>query len=150
GVLTLGDSATGTGTISIDSTSRIQAGNSYGYGIVPYDASQLVTVNNAGVIELTNDTPGAGTSLHDTFSIKGNYVGQSGQLWLHTYLDTDNSPSDKLIIDTGQASGSTSILVTNVDGQGALTSGNGILVVDAINGGTTTTSAFSLGGIVAA
>ncbi|MEK1889813.1 MAG: hypothetical protein AAAB35_20070, partial [Phyllobacterium sp.] len=150
GVLTLGDSATGTGTLSIDSTSSIGAGNSYGYGIVPYNASQLVTVNNAGAIDMTNDIPGSGTSLHDTFTIHGNYIGQGGQLLLHTYLDTDGSPSDRLIIESGQGSGATNILITNVDGPGALTAGNGILVVDATSGATTTTDAFALGGIVAA
>ncbi|MCS3738598.1 MULTISPECIES: hypothetical protein [unclassified Rhizobium] len=67
-VLTLGDSTTGTGTISIDATSKIEAGNSFGYAIVPANNSQLVTVNNAGIIDLTNDAPGAGTSLHDTLT----------------------------------------------------------------------------------
>ncbi|MQY45019.1 hypothetical protein GAO09_02885 [Rhizobiales bacterium RZME27] len=150
GVLTLGDAATGTGTISIDSTSRINAGNSYGFGIVPFDTVQSVTLQNAGIIDLTNDIPGDGSTLHDTFRVKGNYVGQGGSLWLHTYLGTDNSPSDQLIIDSGQASGSTGISITNVDGQGALTSGDGIRVIDAINAATTTASAFSLNGPVAA
>ncbi|RWC68301.1 MAG: hypothetical protein EOS30_25805, partial [Mesorhizobium sp.] len=152
GVLTLGDTQTGTGTLSIDSTSSVLAGNSFGYGVVPFDSSQLVTVNNAGAIDLTNDSPapGTGTSLHDTFTIHGNYVGQDGRLLLNTFLGTDNSPSDRLVIENGAGSGSTSILVTNVDGPGALTTGNGIQVVDATNGATTTAGAFALGGPVAA
>ncbi|TGV67323.1 autotransporter outer membrane beta-barrel domain-containing protein, partial [Mesorhizobium sp. M00.F.Ca.ET.158.01.1.1] len=109
----------------IDSTSSVLAGNSFGYGVVPFDSSQLVTVNNAGAIDLTNDSPapGTGTSLHDTFTIHGNYVGQDGRLLLNTFLGTDNSPSDRLVIENGAASASTSILVTNVDGPGALTTG---------------------------
>ena len=47
-------------------------------------------------------------------------------------------------------SGNTSIGITNVGGQGALTLGNGILVVQAVNGATTTGNAFSLSGRVAA
>ncbi len=103
GNLTLGDAETGTGTISLDVSSMINAGESYGYGILPHDRSQLVTVNNAGVINLTNDQPSSGNSLHDTFTIRGNYMGQNGKLWLHSYLGGDDSPSDKLIIDGGGA-----------------------------------------------
>ena len=62
----------------------------------------------------------------------------------------DGSPSDQLVINSGRGSGSTSILVTNVGGPGALTIANGILVVDAANGATTDAGAFTLGGIVAA
>ncbi|MFD1793893.1 autotransporter outer membrane beta-barrel domain-containing protein [Ochrobactrum teleogrylli] len=51
-------------------------------------------------------------------------------------LDTDGSPSDRLIINGGVASGSTRLEVTNAGGQGAITTGSGILVVDTANDGT--------------
>ncbi|MEC5400041.1 autotransporter outer membrane beta-barrel domain-containing protein [Uliginosibacterium sp. H1] len=73
-----------------------------------------------------------------------NYEGDNGTVALNTYLYTDNSPSDQVVIDGGKASGSTNLLVRNAAGPGALTTGNGIKVVDAVNGGTTETEAFRL------
>ncbi|RVJ07278.1 autotransporter outer membrane beta-barrel domain-containing protein, partial [Sinorhizobium medicae] len=152
GNLTLGDSASGTGTLSIDETSAVRAGNSFGYGVRAFDPSQLVTVYNAGIIDMTNDTVNVGDLLHDTFTVYGNYVGQQGGLQLHTVLESDDAPSDKLVISgTGaSASGGTSILITNVGGQGALTLADGIRVVDATAGATTEGTAFTLGAPVAA
>ena len=143
--LTLGDSGTGTGTLTIDPTSAVFAGDG-AHAIVPFTDGQLAQVNNAGAIDLTSG-PVATT---DSLTITGNYVGESGQLLLHTFLGTDDSPSDELVISSGTGSGTTSILVTNVDGPGALTLANGIRVVDAINGATTTGDAFTLGGPAAA
>lgn len=73
-----------------------------------------------------------------------NYHGDNATIALNTYLDTDNSPTDQLIIDGGHADGSTSLKITNTGGMGALTQGNGIKVVDAISGATTQTDAFNL------
>jgi len=47
-------------------------------------------------------------------------------------LEDDNSPSDRIIIDGGNASGNTFLQINNTDGLGALTTGNGILVVGTI------------------
>ncbi|MVT71222.1 autotransporter outer membrane beta-barrel domain-containing protein, partial [Bradyrhizobium pachyrhizi] len=63
-----------------------------------------------------------------------NYVGHSSTIGLNTYLGTDGSPSDRLVINGGTASGNTFLKISNTTGAGALTTGNGILVVDAING----------------
>ncbi len=65
-------------------------------------------------------------------------------------LGADASPSGKLVIDTGNASGSTGIVVNNVGGAGASTVSDGIMVVQALNGATTTNGAFALNGRVAA
>ncbi len=80
----------------------------------------------------------------------GNYIGTGGTLGLNTFLGTDGSPSDRLIINGGTATGNSQIRVTNAGGPGALTTGNGILVVDTINGGTTTPRMFTLAGPVVA
>ena len=61
------------------------------------------SVVNAGIIDLTNGTSGA----TDTLTIRGNYVGQNGTLKLQTVLATDGAPSDRLIIDGGAVSGTT-------------------------------------------
>ncbi|MNZ70781.1 Antigen 43 precursor [compost metagenome] len=74
----------------------------------------------------------------------GNYHGDNGTVALNTYLHTDDSPSDQMVIDGGKASGNTNLQIRNAGGPGALTSGNGIKVVDAVNGGTTESEAFRL------
>ena len=51
--LTLGDAGTGTGTLSIHSSSTVFAANGP-HAIEPFDLSRLVTVTNAGTIDLTN------------------------------------------------------------------------------------------------
>jgi outer membrane autotransporter protein len=79
-----------------------------------------------------------------------NYVGAGGTLGLNTFLGTDGSPSDKLVINGGSAIGNSLLRIANTTGAGALTTGNGILVVDTINGGTTIPAAFALSHMVAA
>jgi outer membrane autotransporter protein len=73
-----------------------------------------------------------------------NYAGTGGEINLNTYLGTDGSPSDRLIINGGTAMGATSLMIHNTIGPGAETAGNGILVVNAINSGTTAAGAFTL------
>ena len=75
-----------------------------------------------------------------------NYIGQGGTLGLNTLLGADGSPSDRLVISGGTATGNSLMKITNTTGAGALTTGNGILVVDTINGGTTAPAAFGLAG----
>lgn len=79
-----------------------------------------------------------------TLTIAGGYVGEGGALAIETLLGNDNSPSDRLVIAGGAASGTTSMRVINLGGAGALTTGDGILVVDADVGGTTAANAFAL------
>lgn len=147
--LTMGDSGTGTGTLSIDSTSTVSAGNGT-HTVAPFDASQLVRVDNAGLIDLTN----SGQSTSDRFVVRGDYLGQSGSLDLQTFLGSDNSPSDQLVIqgNGARAAGDTLINITNVNGPGAPTTGNGIKVVDAdlAGGAATDDGSFTLGGRAAA
>lgn len=110
------------------------------------DSNVTTLVNNASTIDFT---PTAG-GVFKNLTVDGTYTGTAGTLVLNTHLGTDGSPSDKLVINGGTATGSTSLVIRNAAGAGALTTGDGILVVDAINGGTTATGAFALGGRVAA
>ncbi|SFU07548.1 outer membrane autotransporter barrel domain-containing protein [Mesorhizobium sp. YR577] len=145
GQLKLGDSGTGTGTLSVDATSTLYGGG-FDSGVSAFTAGQLASVVNAGRIDLTNN--GGGTS--DTFTVGGNYVGNGGLLLLDTVLDDDSSASDKLVISGGTASGTTSISIINAGGAGAATTQDGIQVVEAVNGATTAGGSFSLNGPVAA
>ena len=99
-------------------------------------------VTNAGLVNMGTGTA-PGTLLTTT-----NYVGASGTIALNTFLGADGSPSDKLVINGGSATGSSFLRITNAGGPGAETVANGITVVQAISGGTTTPTAFTLAGEV--
>lgn len=99
-------------------------------------------VFNAGTI-----APGAGVAgdtQYGKLTITGNYVGQGGKLFVNSDLSGDGAPSDQLVIDGGSASGSTNVVVHNTAATPGGTTGNGILVVSALNGGKTTSDAFTL------
>lgn len=97
-------------------------------------------LSNAGEIR-----PGPNDGVNfGALTVRGNYVGAGGSLTLNTQLGTDNSPTDKLVIDGGHATGATPISVINRGGTGGLTTANGIQLVQASNGATTTAGAFSL------
>jgi len=107
---------------------------------------------NSNVTNLTNDpslidfSPPVGEptllSSYKTLTVT-NYVGEGGGIALNTYLGTDGSPSDRLVIDGGTATGTTTVIARDTGGGGALTTGDGILVIDAANGGTTAPGAFT-------
>jgi outer membrane autotransporter protein len=143
--LVLGDSGSGTGSLSVDATSILYGGGVTA-GIAAFNAAQPVNVTNAGRIDLTNGGGAAG----DRFTINGNYTGNGGALYLNTVLGDDASASDRLVISNGVASGSTGIGIVNAGGAGAATTADGIMVVQAINGASTATNAFALYNPVAA
>lgn len=103
----------------------------------------VASLANSGTVSLAGAT--AGTTL----TVTGAYVGNNGVLRLGTVLN-GTGPSDRLVLDgaTASASGRTTVQIANLGGLGALTSGNGIEVVTASNGATTTAQttkdAFSL------
>lgn len=144
GTLTLQTSLTG--NVSIAAGTSLQAGNGANPSITPFPGGPPITVTNAGVINLTNGGAVAANSL----TIVGNYVGNGGGLYLHSVLGSDGSPSDRLVISGGNASGTTAMTVINAGGAGAQTTADGILVVQAINGGTTSAAAFGLSNAVVA
>ncbi|QGZ66859.1 autotransporter outer membrane beta-barrel domain-containing protein [Paraburkholderia acidisoli] len=84
-------------------------------------------------------------SSYKTITV-GRYASSGGTLEINTYLGTDGSPSDRLIINGGAASGTTFLVVHNTTGPGASTQGNGIEVEESINGGTTDAHSFQLAG----
>jgi outer membrane autotransporter protein len=138
--LTLGNSGTLTGTLTLDSTSTLFAGGLGDPAITPAVSGHLVTVNNAGTIDLTN----GGTSTTDALVVNGNYVGLNGRLLLQSVLNGDGSASDKLVIVQGTGSGKTTLGITNVGGIGAATVTDGIMVVQATDGATTAAGTFTL------
>ena len=100
-------------------------------------------LSNSGLVNLAGANPG------NRLTVTGNYQGQSGALSLNAYLGADASPSDKLVVDGGAATGATALRIINKAGPGVRTTGDGIQVVQAVNGGTTSSDAFTSAGVYA-
>jgi outer membrane autotransporter protein len=106
----------------------------------------LASLSNSGTVSLLGATPGT------TLTVNGPYLGNNALLRIGTALGDSSSASDRLILNgpAAAAGGNTRIQVTNLGGLGAQTTGNGIEVVTALNGATstaqTTKSAFALAG----
>ncbi|WP_192871638.1 beta strand repeat-containing protein, partial [Variovorax sp. JS1663] len=108
-------------------------------------SQSMASLNNSGTVSLV------GAAAGTTLTVTGPYVGNNGTLRLGTVLGT-SGPSDRLVLDgpTAIASGNTTVQITNLGGLGGQTAGNGIEVITALNGATTTAqttkNAFALGG----
>lgn len=139
----LGDSVSGTGTFVVDSSSVLDVSQG---SIRPYTAGQLATLSNAGIIDMATNSSVA----TDALTVEGNYIGSAGQLLLQTTLGDDRSASDRLVVSQGTISGNTQLGIRNLNGLGGLTQVNGIEVVQALNGATSTNDAFVLGNRVVA
>lgn len=135
--LTLGDSGTGTGTLSLDGSSLLTSSRGR---IVPSNTALNARLVNAGVIDLTTSGPSAAERL----TVNGDYQGDSGTLRLQSVLAGDGAESDRLVVNQGSIGGSTSLVIGNLGGAGALTELNGIQVVEAGQGAVSTNQAFSL------
>ncbi|WP_167467272.1 autotransporter-associated beta strand repeat-containing protein [Buttiauxella warmboldiae] len=70
--------------------------------------------------------------------------GQNGTVTLNTRLGDENSATDRIIVDGGSATGTTGLAIRNMGGGGARVNGDGILLVQALNNGTTDPGAFQL------
>jgi fibronectin-binding autotransporter adhesin len=105
----------------------------------------VASLSNSGTVSLAGAAPGT------TLTVNGPYSGNNGVLRLATVLNAAG-PSDRLVLDGAgaAASGRTTVQIVNLGGLGALTSGNGIEVISALNGATTTAQttkdAFALAG----
>lgn len=121
------------------------------------DVVSTGTIENAGTITFTaeqSDTTGTrlfAASSDSTFTPRTltttSLVGQGGTINMNINLANPDFPADMLVIDGGQATGKTWLNFTNAGdaGLGLATTGDGIKVVDAINGATTDAGAFALG-----
>jgi len=108
-------------------------------------SQSVASLANSGTVSLVGSTPGT------TLTVNGPYVGDNGVLKLGTVLN-GAGPSDRLVLNgaSAVASGTTRVQIVNLNGLGALTSGDGIEVISAQNGASTTAQtrkdAFSLAG----
>ncbi|MFV0626485.1 MAG: autotransporter outer membrane beta-barrel domain-containing protein [Alphaproteobacteria bacterium] len=84
------------------------------------------------------------STAYNTLTVK-NYVGTNSTVYMNTYLGGDSSPTDKIVIDGGSATGKTVLNITNRGGSGEKNV-DGIKVVDAQNGAIVANGSFSLYG----
>lgn len=143
--IVLGDAGTLQGAMTIDGSSRLLAGNGVNAVFRPFDPTGTASLSNAGAIDLTNGGSGAG----DIFTVRGQYAGTGGRVVLDTVLGSDGSASDRLILADAPATGTTGLEIRNFGGPGALTTADGILVVEE-QGGASAGTAFHLAEPVAA
>ncbi|KPM58114.1 autotransporter [Pseudomonas putida] len=141
--LTLGDlgadqprviPATGTGTLQIDASSSLISRQG---SIVSIQSDSKASVVNAGTIDLSS-----GSDAKGRLTILGDYTGNNGTLRLNSVLAGDGADSDRLVVSRGAISGSTKLSINNLNGAGAATAQNGIQVVEARDGATSTSKAF--------
>lgn len=133
------------GGLSADQTATLNINSATLQGlnrVIQSNGAFPALVNNAGIIDLAS--PNANNSL----TIRGDYVGLLGNLTLNSVLNGDASPADKLVIDGinggSSVTGNTFVTVHNLGGVGALTTANGILLIQAINNSTTDPNTFTL------
>jgi len=132
--LTLGDADSGGGTLAVDAKSSLTSRQGT---VAPFTAGQLASVRNAGTIDLSK-----GGDAQGRLTINGNYQGDNGLLRVNSVLAGDGAASDRLVVSQGVISGTTRLEVNNLGGAGAATEQNGIQVVEARDGATSTDTAF--------
>jgi hypothetical protein len=71
-------------------------------------------------------------------------VGSGANIILNTALGGSSSPTDRIVVNGGSATGQTVLTIRNAGGVGGLTTGAGIPIVITTNGGTTASDAFAL------
>ncbi|EMB8466171.1 AIDA repeat-containing protein [Enterobacter hormaechei] len=113
---------------------------------IPDNATVKSVLDDLSASGTINFTSVSGSFTPNTLTVK-NLIGHGGSINMSVRLDDPTFPTDMLIIDGGTATGKTWLNFTNVGnaGLGLATTGNGIKVVDAINGATTEAGAFALG-----
>ncbi|MEJ5027433.1 autotransporter outer membrane beta-barrel domain-containing protein [Brucella anthropi] len=134
GTLSINEASTYTGTTLINSGVLVTGGENILSESSDFTVAQRATlalgdfnqtissVSNAGTVDF-------GTEPGTVLNITGNYTGKGGLLSISTRLGADASSSDLLVV-TGDASGTGSLKVVNAGGPGALTTADGIKVIE--------------------
>ncbi|MCW3481946.1 autotransporter outer membrane beta-barrel domain-containing protein [Neisseriaceae bacterium JH1-16] len=95
---------------------------------------------NQGIVH-----PGTGNA-NGQLTVNGNYTGSNGILQAESVLGSDASPASRLVVSGGTIGGTTTIRLSNLAGAGGITTTDGIPLVQAVNGATSSAGAFTLAG----
>jgi Autochaperone Domain Type 1 len=130
-----------TGAIRTDaaSTSNVNLTNNTTWNLT---APSTVTNLNVTHSIIVFAPPGSGGGFK-TLTVN-NYAGNGANIAMNVALGGSGSAGDQIIINGGKATGSTLLTINNVGGLGGQTSGAGIPLVLAKNGGSVPSDAFSL------
>jgi outer membrane autotransporter protein len=125
---TNGESNFGAGADELVNTGTLVIGNQAGVSQSASFLSVDLMRNSGGIIDLSDETAGNGSTSFDTLTIAGDFEGVSGTLQLDAFLGGAGSQADTLVI-TGTASGTTGITIVNTNA-GTADAGANILLVD--------------------
>ncbi len=112
--------------------------------LINQPGGRIVGLRNASTIRLTREESFAGRFVD--LRIDGPYFGENGVLLMNTEIAGDDAPSDRLTVSGSTIGGFTTLRLSNIDGLGAPTRKNGILLVNAIEGATSRGGSFGLSG----
>jgi hypothetical protein len=149
-----------TGTPTLDSTGQYLPLDNPNNAMTPNGPLQgqllgVATFTNSGTIDLNSDpVPGdvlvitGGQQAGDTATATGTFESNGGTLILNTVLNEggDKTVSDTLVVDGTSVGpkGATKTEILNAGGDGALTEGDGILVVQVLDPARSAAGAFAL------
>ncbi len=134
-----GSSLTGAIVTDPTSTSNVNLANGSTWNMAASSNVSNLAVTRSTVVFAP---PSAGGGFK-TLTV-GNYVGSGATMVMNAALGGSNSAADQLVVNGGAATGSTLLAVKNIGGAGGQTSGSGIPLVVAKNGGTIAPDAFAL------
>jgi len=141
-VVTLNANASNlTGAIRTDSTStsNVNLTNGTTWTLTgPSTITNLAVTNSIVVFA----PPGSGGGFK-TLTVT-NYSGSGANITMNVALGGPTSSADQIIINGGRATGTTLLTIRNVGGLGGQTTGSGIPLVIATNGGSIASNAFAL------
>ncbi|MNX71850.1 Antigen 43 precursor [compost metagenome] len=107
----------------------------------------VASLSNAGRVMFN----AAGSSAGTTLTVSQAYTSNEGSLWMNSMLHDEQSVTDKLV--TGSVAigtGPTRVMVNNLGGLGALTTGDGIQIVQVADARASAAGAFVQGNRIAA
>lgn len=135
-----GSVLTGVALMDASSTSNLTLGGGSVWNMTGSSVLSSLSLNASQVL---SSTPAGGT--YKTLTL-GSLTSAGGVIGLNSFLAGDGSPSDLVVMNGGAASGQTRLRITNAGGAGALTTANGVQVVQALSGGQAAAGAFALDG----
>jgi len=149
---------TGTGILTLSGENTYSGNTAVSAGILragsagAFSATSSFTVASGAMLDLhgfnqtvagarNSGTIRFGTTAGTVLNVTGDYGGNEGVLVMNTVLGDSSSVTDLLHVQ-GSTSGNTGVQIVNAQGLGALTTGDGIKViqVDGTSGGTFTQS----------
>lgn len=130
-----------TGAVRTDatSTSNVNLTNGTTWTVTGPSTVTNLAVTNSRVVFAPPSAGGGFKTITVT-----NYSGSGAGITMNVALGGSNSSADQIVVNGGHATGTTALTIRNVGGLGGQTTGAGIPLIVATNGGTIAANAFTL------